>query len=227
MSTLLREYIDGLVLEGLRNKFDIRHFMALSDPEQIWDYVEKAGLTQLGAGTGRTVYLLSSGKVLKLARNYDGQDQIKDEWEGFQHFGRSGMVTQAFAVDPEYWWIIMETVRGFQSDGQLFAETGVNDDLIVALAEQMSGEAPTKKGFQNFLARTKAEWKKFPPERKIFGMRLAMLAGAKPAGMELLFKLYILTVKYMVDDIARWDHWGKTADGRIVCLDYGLPAKSN
>lgn len=223
LKQLIEEQIDLALQESLKGTFSLNAFKTLKSLDEIHEYVKNSKLQFLGEGLGRQVYLLSSSKVLKLAGNEIGVMQNRDEVEGFKKFGGTGAVASVYDADPEYKWVIMEIAKAFQSEGQLKAETGgLDDDFLIAFAYELKLKRFPTSSFRLVMQNLKSTWQKMSQTHPVFVHRLKKLAGVNSKGIELLQKLYLLLTKYNVVDIARFDHWGVAADGRVVCVDYGI-----
>lgn len=225
LKQLIEEQAGQVLQESLRGTFDLNLFKTLKSLGQIHEYVQGAGLQFLGEGLGRQVYLLSSSKVLKIVGNEMGVLQNKDEIEGFRKFGHTGAVAKVYESNPEGYWIIMEIAKAFQSEGQLKSETGLNEDFMIAFAYELTHKRFSTETFRATMSNLTSAWTKMAQTLPAFQHRLKMLSSLTTKGHELLQKLYLLLTKYNVVDIARWDHWGITADGRVVCVDYGIIIK--
>jgi hypothetical protein len=223
LKQLIEEQIDLVLQESLKGTFSLNAFKTLKSLDEIHQYVKNSKLQFLGEGLGRQVYLLSSSKVLKLAGNEIGVMQNRDEVEGFKTFGSTGAVAKVHDSDSEYMWVIMEIAKAFQSEGQLKAETGgLDDDFLIAFAYELKLKRFPTGSFRLVMQNLRSAWQQMAQTHPVFVHRLKKLAGISSKGIELLQKLYLLLVKHNVVDIARFDHWGTTADGRVVCVDYGI-----
>jgi hypothetical protein len=225
---LIEEQVDMALQESLRGTFNLNLFKTLKSLDEIHKYVKDSKLQFLGEGLGRQVYLLSSSKVLKLAGNEIGVMQNRDEVEGFKKFGSTGAVANIYDSNSEYMWVIMEIAKAFQSEGQLKAETGgLDDDFLIAFAYELKLKRFPTGSFRLVMQNLRSTWQKMSQTHPVFVHRLKKLAGINSKGIELLQKLYVLLTKHNVVDIARFDHWGVTADGRVVCVDYGIIIQGN
>lgn len=235
MNNLIKETIDALIDEALfkskAGSFDIRHFKQLStngDPWQLMGYV-RTRLPFLGSGSARSVYALSTGKVLKLARNLEnGLKQNQYEVEFFKKLqGNTNLVAKIYEYDPGYKWIIAEPVRAFQNEAQMKKETGgLTNDVLEWFYFRYSEEPEVYSG------KTWPEVKQIVFDRLSRSefisnkFRLEILNKINSVGWELLEKLFILHHKDLVD-IAREDHWGIASDRRLVVIDSGFPGGEN
>lgn len=155
----------------------------------------------LGKGSARAVFSLSKGRVLKVALPgavAKGIAQNREEASLSEKL--QPMVTRVFSSDPKFLWIEAELASSLQI-GDLEKAVGESDlTTLVDIAELSD----------------KRDW-----ARKEYG---ALEEGPK--------KEFIDGVKKLLDaglypgDLERQHQWGKTSDGRIVCLDYGLSSKN-
>jgi hypothetical protein len=125
---LLRECVK-LIIEKIRSKtFDIREFKNLSAHTrgtiELLAYADNT-LTVLGDGSSRSVYLLSSSKVLKISQNSThGISQNKTEVQISKNPNVNDFVAKVFSYDPDYKWIVSELVRELSSEEEFQSITG-------------------------------------------------------------------------------------------------------
>lgn len=190
---LLREYIQLALEARLAPGFDTSMLKKLKTPPEIYDYV-KDYLPEMGRGSSRATFLLGSRKILKLAKNQAGIGQNEAEVDVYTNPSTKGITTKIFEYDPKYNWLVAELVRPLKSG---------------------DFERMTRWGFDEFgssLANVKA-----------FGMTPRAKEDI-PNHMKKFFDDVIQVIKsgeLELSDLRVEDHWGKTADGRIVLLDYG------
>lgn len=131
---LLEEYIRFIIFEKIRSvkknspfgsRFDFKKFRSLDNIEFMRGYADSF-LQVLGEGSSRVAYALSSNKVLKIALNGKGVDQNIAELDVFTNPATKPMVAKVQDYDPEYRWIIADSVRIFNSEEEFEKETGVN-----------------------------------------------------------------------------------------------------
>ena len=190
MKHLLREYVRTL-LEKIRSAtFNLNDFKKLASPAEMLSYADEH-LQSLGDGTTRSVYMLSSKKVLKIAQNSrKGVAQNKAEVYIWENPKMQPLVAKVFEHDSKYMWLVSELVRELHREEEFQATTGFPWDFFVDCL--MDGSTL--------------------PE------------GWEPDDTQLAFwnKVQALLKADLVwGDLVRLNHWGKTADGRLVLLDYG------
>lgn len=216
--TALREYVDFLVEaaldEKLRGGFDLSQFKRLNaEPRSQKEYADEH-LQQLACGSSRCSYILSGGKILKLLAhpaNLDTNDtsQNRGEMKSFQKFGPD-YVPRVYDYSPTNTWLIVEPTRTFTSNSDMYNRTGVDRLALIAFGQNIQ-RVPQGLG-------TPEAWNHVMQGKKLYHQYWQTL---KPLGKQLVEKLKHLMDNGVVD-IARADHWGWTADGRLVCVDTGI-----
>ena len=130
---ILKEYV-RLVLEKIRtvkknspfgDRFDVRKFKSLDNIEFMKAYANSF-LQLLGEGSSRVAYALSSNKVLKIAINKKGIDQNLAELDVFTNPATKPMVAKVQDYDPEYRWLVADSVRIFSNEAEFEKETGLD-----------------------------------------------------------------------------------------------------
>ena len=192
------------------NLVKINDFKKLDSIPEMVKYAENNGLKNLGFGSSRMTFLLSSGKVLKIAYAED-VEQNQKEVVSYEFFG-SNFVPKVYDYDPQYRWIITESVNTF-TPITFLKECGFGDFNLNLWVEYVSLHSKPRfsvdfDGYQRWIKIAK----KIPKN---------VLEKITPKGIELLEKLTFLTKKD-IWDIDRSEHWGVTSDQRIVCIDTGL-----
>lgn len=206
--TLLREYLD-LMLEKIRSKkkvktkfgkpnFDLEEFKSLPS-EAIMRAYAMNYLEPLGQGSSRIAFVLSGNrqKVLKIALNEKGLAQNKAELEVYTDPATADMAAKIYDTDENNRWIIADIVRPLTNPMEFKKLTGSDWDQFV---QDMMSSVSQAARRRNMKLRDDA------PEftKKVY--RMAEKGGNK----------------LRQGDLTVLDHWGKTADGRVVILDYGF-----
>jgi hypothetical protein len=200
---LIREYVKLSLSERIRSgRFSLAQFKEIDEPEEMLAYCE-ANLQRIGEGSGRTVYVLSSGKVLKLATGAGGQEQNAAEATIAKSAAAAPVVTRVFEKDPGNLWIIAELVRPTVDDPEFMKLLGVPG---------MYPEDLTRIAFAANKREMALMLRKWPA------------AANSPTVMEYINALRAIRQEFELNtfDVERGEHWGKTVDGRLVLLDYGL-----
>lgn len=250
---LLREivlYETALILSEIRTGFDIRHFKNLDSLKDMHDYAS-GKLKFLGKGSSRTTYLLSNRYALKLA-NLSGSEgdsksmdkglaQNRIEVDVWTDPRTKPIVTEVYDFDDQYRWLISEVVRPFNREKDFEEAAGFPFSLLESRKGdiELNIEEVTKRISElekklgaghnsiNSYERRYAE-----EDLKYFLGRRERLKKALKAFEE--NEKFLNAVTYLVQqqgilagDVYVEDHWGKTADGRIVLLDYGFNDESS
>lgn len=120
---LLRTYV-RLVCERTRSKtFSVNVLQSMDDLSQIQDYALK-NLEELGLGSSRAAYALSSRYVLKVAQNHRGVAQNQEEVQIAQDPAAARLVTRVVKAHPKYYWLISELVRPLTDEREFESLTG-------------------------------------------------------------------------------------------------------
>lgn len=200
----LREVLDRLVEEAfLSSAFDMEEFKALADYKARMNYVQDRGLVRVGCGISRCAYVLTPTKVIKIGK---GPEQNSKEFEAFQKFGPK-YAPVIYDHDPNFWWLVSEHATTWNSPTEFEQATGLAEDwLTAALDFQMVNKIPPNRLLGIFSA--KKPW--HVPD-----------VNPTPLGKELVKKMAHLSAGGL-HDTDRWDHWGITGNGRLVCVDLGI-----
>jgi hypothetical protein len=208
--TLLEEYIRLALTEKIRRRrdpktgkpltaFDWDAFKRLKTPIARVLYARKL-LQPFGSGSSRAVFLISSRKVLKIAKNEAGVEQNRTEVSIARDPDVTPVVTHVFDRDKKFQWIVSELVREIKDPAEFQKLTGTPWELFVDILTPEEVEGDDVDTLVNDDART-----------EVIASNPIILAA-----MELAAN-YELALSDLVD----LEHWGKTADGRAVMLDYG------
>ena len=200
-NSLLREAIRFLVVEAIRSKkvggesFNLEKFKQLRYNDEMLQYASNF-LEELGVGSSRKAFILSTKKVIKIARNEAGKAQNEAETLIHETFKNdSGPMTVSKVLDWErskYRWMIVEPTNTAGITPQMFEEiVGLNweDFKLVLRDEKKISEVKANKETKNFLTKLQGI------------MNEAELLGG---------------------DILKLSHWGVTANRKLVLIDYGL-----
>lgn len=211
---LLREYIKALVNEAIarpqlepkrvsdlytgeknaamhRPHFKLNEFKRLTRLDDMLDYAHK-NLEELGFGSSRSVYRLTGTRVIKIANTLSkGVAQNKAEMDIFTDPQTAPIVTKIFDYDTKFRWLISEVVRPLREQEDFQEIIGI-----------------TWPDFYEILTQTY----EIPDNWDLDDEQTEFLNSALSLGTK---------NKLMSGDLAVLGHWGKTADGRLVILDYG------
>ena len=199
---LLQEYIT-LIVEKIRSrknvknliddKFYFGHFKTLNSIEMMYKYASTY-LEQLGEGSSRAAFLLSSRYVLKIAINEYGLSQNEVEYTTSTSLSNSPLITKVYSADNQSRWIVTDLVKELTSEKEFENLTGTNwNEFVESLYRHLDdrGYYPKTDLIQP---------DKFTQEVISFCRQNNLVH----------------------DDICAIVHWGKTPDGRAVLLDFGL-----
>jgi hypothetical protein len=203
--TLVREYIQLSLNEKIRGKFNLAEFKTLETPQERLGYCT-GNLEFLGKGSARAVFMLSSGKVLKIAIDLrsGGKEQNYAETEFFAEPAVAPILTKIFDHDDGYMWIIAELVRPLVGESEFLKLLGLDPWQDMGLEDIIRYVWTRDKVAKKYMV------KKYPD---LDNAALAPVINALNMARKLDINQF---------DIGRYEHWGKTVNGRPVLLDYGL-----
>ena len=240
MSVFLKEQIAyqlDLILCESKSRFDLRHFKTL-DPLQaksieydhygyedednpyptestsMLDYAREH-LKELGEGSSRAVFYLSNRYVLKLAINDAGYAQNEAEVEVFTNPATKPIIAKIYDFDSDYAWIISEVVRELTTAREFTEKSEVNLNNLIT----------TIRRWDQYLQKHFKEPDKDSMDPVAYGHALLNYEATKKIISHPLFealKSLVKSSKIDLDDVQDAGHWGMTADGRLVILDYGF-----
>lgn len=220
----------------IRGSFKWPEFKKLQSTEQMLEYAAN-NLQELGRGSSRAAFLLSNRYVLKVAlpeSGAKGVGQNKGELSVWTNPASKGVVTAIQDADPEGRWIVSEIARPLSSEEEFQKLTGVPWDQFVSIL----------KNYQTI----EDDFEEIDQGLKVWNRRLknAQASGDEAATQRIASKVQQLNARkenlqkmlnspivkgalsliqnagVQRGDILFVDHWGKTADGRVVLLDYGF-----
>jgi len=182
--------------------FSLGILSSLPTYEERLAYCHAQGLKLLGEGTARTVFLLNSTMVLKLAVNEAGREQNEMEARVKDCTSIKGVFAKIFKASPNYDWIVMERAKLLASDTAFKQQTGLDVGKLRAVLTYWYAE----------------------------NMQSARHRQFEPPGYEQMLqnpfvKMLIQIMKecdMLPGDFAKVSSWGITKDGRLVLIDYGL-----
>lgn len=203
LKTIITNVIHDLLTEII--KFNPK---SLSNIPNLHDRISVLNnkLPVLGRGSSRKVFKLDSKKVIKMAINEAGIAQNNAELDVITNPKIKPIFAKIFDYDrgKETTWLVCELVRPLTYED--FAEmTGYywSESMAPFLMEL---DLYARKSFNDFILEN------FENEQHIY--------FSNP-----LYRDIFYAVKYgdlVANDLRKIGQWGKTANGRIVILDYGL-----
>lgn len=187
---------------------------------------DKYNLPYMGEGSSRVVYALSTGKVLKISRDERGLAQTEAEVSVWTNPSTKEVAAQVFDFDPDFNWSVMEIARTFKSSWRYNAS--LEHELGIPNAY---GATFTIADIVNELLSDRSDG----IATETIKDKLAELPRGQEIVLRKRLEKYLENPHPFVDKIADLvhnndldtgdlvsDHFGKTADGRIVLIDYGL-----
>ena len=226
--------------EALRG-FNFKKFVTIENLEEKIAFAEKT-LPFLGKGSSRIVFAISSGKVLKIARNEKGLSQNKAEVEVWTNPKTKPVVAKIFSADlKEYHWLISEIVNPFENSTDLWKEqVGLDYEVFsnIVFDWDKSGQPnietwlqETAKTLQAKLTKIVNAGQEGSPLYNIVRRKLVPVLRINKSpimkGVMYLIQQGLVSGDLVVgldnqgQEVNNIDHFGKTIDGRIVVLDYG------
>ena len=174
---------------------------------------EKLGLELIGQGTSRIVYDLGGDYVIKLALRRQGvaQNELEATAGRDPHVDR--IVTKVIDNSVEYAWLVSEKAIELTSEKEFEDIAGVEwNDLLTTLgferSQSMETTAKPKRGSSQrgsgSDAKSCLKGNDFLEYLRNFLIRYSNKGGFQNA------------------DFTKFDSWGRTKDGCIVLLDYGI-----
>lgn len=236
---LLKEYINyqvASVLLEIRGTFKWNEFKALSTLDQKLQYAQQH-LKELGRGSSRAAFLLSNRYVLKIALPQaaeKGMGQNKGELQVFANTASKNYVTAIHDAGEDGHWLVSEIARPLASTEEFQKLTGVPWEQFVSILknhEDIKSEfSEIEQGIQMWSRRLKnaqsqgneAGIDKFTKNVQNLQQRKTNLQKMLNSPVVQGALALMNQAGVMRGDILEVDHWGKTADGRVVLLDYGF-----
>jgi hypothetical protein len=213
----VQKLIESVVFETLvefRSSFRWEDLKKIQDPLERIKYAA-ANLPLLGHGSSRVAFALPNTKyVLKLARNDKGFAQNQQEVEVFTSPTSQPVIAKIFDSADDYSWLTSETVKEFpdseQGMNQFYQTTGLNFSLLSKILGLIGDY---KQGWRENLGQA------FARNSQIFqNIQKNYLNHPFVKALESL----MLNEGLAAGDLSKVEHYGRTADGRVVLLDYGL-----
>ena len=238
------------VLTEIRGSFSWDTFRDMKSMSKRLAYAEENLPEYLGSGSSRTAYVLSNRYVLKIAKNRKGIAQNKAEVELAVNPNVNKITTKIYDVGAKYVYLVTDLVRTLSENDKEFEKiTGSTWRSIVdvlkvyakfkdldAVAVEIEDQIEQADGeIEYFTKRLNvAENLPEPIERDVrIAKRLVSLQIQNKdellAVLETVGNPFVLNIvkslessELLIGDLLNAGHWGKTADGRIVLLDYGF-----
>jgi len=190
-------------------------------------------LPYMGVGSSRIVYALSTGKVLKIALNDKGVAQNQAEHEVSRDPSLKYIGARVYETDPNYYWSVMEVAKIYESSTDLKSDLGIPSDLSERWNYEIRKAIEDLRSIYNLGYNVEDVIERrydsddlgdgdpdFDEDKEAFRKFLEN----PPKGLLALVDLTDTGLgghSLEMGDIVT-DHFGKTADGRPVLIDYGF-----
>jgi len=235
VTQVLLEVKTGFRWEELKAIKTVEREHYLRAQERRIEYAKKH-LKRIGRGGSRIVFLLSSRFVLKLADtgSYNfGKEQNQVEVGVFTNPKVDPIITKVYDADEEYNWIVAELVRPVRSSWEFEELTGMNFGVLIKIMANVGEMTKTveeaEEIYEERIERQRKELRSLEErgdEMKATQYRSSIRDEEKAKALiKHPIVASVLTLmsygRIMNSDLSRLEHWGKTADGRVVVLDYG------
>lgn len=229
-----------LLVEKIRSKtFKWNEFKELgkggtrADWIRILKYIRGAGLQKLGQGSSRVVYVLSSRHALKVAHHYEAgaaQNKVESDFSDLNE--ADVLFARVHLEHPKHLWVVTDLVKE-ATDADFQKRFGLSGEEFVAVLDRALN-MPYEEEVEDHDADHDIPYQRRmnKNQKKQVILDVSKAAGFDGSGIhfdrmiEILDALSIMYLKGLSPgDTERTKHWGKTPDGRIVLLDYGLTDK--
>jgi len=190
-------------------------------------------LPYMGVGSSRIVYALSTGKVLKIALNDKGVAQNQAEHEVSRDPSLKYIGARVYETDPNYYWSVMEVAKIYESSTDLKLDLGIPKNLSERWNYEIRKAIEDLRSIYNLGYNVEDVIERrydsddlgdgdpdFDEDKEAFRKFLEN----PPKGLLALVDLTDTGLgghSLEMGDIVT-DHFGKTADGRPVLIDYGF-----
>lgn len=211
---LLETFISEIVDETLDEvKFNPRKELSpIKRFSDRIDYVSTHGLIPLGEGTSRIVFLMDSKKVLKLAQNQKGLGQNEAELDAITNPVLKPIFAKIYDYSSDFSWIVSELVRPIKKYDEFEQLTGMKFQdfgLVISSAKLNNFN------LNDIINRSENHYKNDI-------LRIERLETVRNSQLAKHVIEAMRDGDLIAGDIDHLGHWGKTADGRVVLLDYGF-----
>ncbi|MFA6049825.1 MAG: hypothetical protein WC761_01390 [Candidatus Paceibacterota bacterium] len=213
-------------------KFSVRKFRKFSSPEEMLAYAHET-LPCLGKGSSRTAFAYSRGKVLKISADNKGFAQNAAERFVANNLDTKMAVSAIYdhkEIDGHTVWLISQIVRVIKNYDEFENLAGFSwepfNEIIREFAKHNAQESLGKvtTSISNEYSKRVKKLKTSGDERNAnyFEKLLKDIEVMKVSPFFLGIIAAMEQNRLMPGDILEVEHYGKTSDGNIVLLDYGL-----
>ena len=171
----------------------ISHPESLEKFEGLLDDFMSNNINHLGEGSSRRVFIYNNN-VIKFAKNVKGLAQNTLETYIYNKCPEAkSILAKIIEWHPKYYWIKMEKTQPLNSEEDFFKITGIPWDLFKSFSKKDPNKINEEINFHTKEAET------FFKNAINTKQKLNLIGG----------------------DFFKPKHWGKTADNRLVLIDYG------
>lgn len=239
VTVLFKEFINyqvASVLLEIRGNFKWPEFKNLQTLDQQLQYAQN-NLQELGRGSSRAAFLLSNRYVLKIALPSaveKGIGQNKGEVAVFTNTASKDLVTKIYDFDPKGHWIVSEIARPITNPEEFQQLTGIPWQEFVSVNtnwDQIDDEVQELQNAIKIWTRkvNVTQQQNNQEALQAASQKLQNLQNKLQSLQSTVNNPFLLKVRNLYKqanlvggDILELDHWGKTADGNIVLIDYGF-----
>jgi hypothetical protein len=221
----------GFSLDILKKKMPEFKESAYSEDigHQITRLVRYYGLPYMGSGSSRIVYALSTGKVLKIAINDKGIAQNEAEFEVSRDPSLKYIGARVYETDPDFHWSVMEVAKIYEDDTELKLDLGMPPVMAERFGYYITKAIDDIRAITDNIRTVDEVVSKYfdrepEDEEDEDEQKFREFLEDPPKGILALVDLTDSGLggkKLEYGDIVT-DHFGKTADGRPVLIDYGF-----
>lgn len=237
---ILKEIIDfelSCFLLEVRTNFNLAQFEKLPTLQDKLNYAAQ-NLKELGRGSSRAAFLLSNRYVLKIAlpeAEAGGVGQNKGEVSVWSNQEARPYVAAVYRNDPKFDWIISEIARPMTSEKEIEQLGNFNwnvfDLLVRSQADWKEVADEQVRERQDAIQKLQARLGSAPDEQskkaitaKIQNLTNIINKFTTTIQSDIFKGAIILVTKANVSagDVRKWGSWAKSADGRLIIIDYGF-----
>ena len=187
--------IMSILYEKIRSKtFNLQKFKQLTTPTDMVQYAQDCKLTFINSGSSRTVFVLSSRFVLKIASGLEDAGIAQNEAESVATEQASEtvkfVIPQVRQHDQEFNWIISDLVRPAEDMEEVAKHAGIHINQLWNVIDD--------------------------PDIRLQDLETSLQENPFVQGIKALMNSGVSS-----SDLGSQTQFGITADGRAVVLDYG------
>ena len=168
----------------------------------------------LGEGSSRTTFAIGSKRVLKLAKNVKGIAQNRSEVEIFTDPKTKPIVAKIFDFAKDYSWVVAESVRSISQPDDFKEIAGFSYGLFMSFLTFFKSS-----GYEGSILRLRQTTKMLSAASQ--PERLSQIEHLEQSSFIHGIVGLLKNSNSYIKDFEALEHWGITADRRLVSLDYG------